>query len=213
MTECPYCAKEIQDAVIKRRWCGEVFGSGQINWHRLRILVPVFLLVAICCVTYLITESKAQSESGEEIPRTERWRRIDSSETRMSGATTKVTVVDNVVLVPVTIEHKGSEMHVLMLLDTGSSRTVVSADTAGRLNIDLTKARKMWMQVADGALVEARQIQLNAITLGPHTKKNADILVIKHAGPPVRYDGLLGMDLLRGLKYNIDFQRQTITWE
>jgi clan AA aspartic protease (TIGR02281 family) len=131
----------------------------------------------------------------------------------MSGTTTKVAVAGSAVMVPVNIEYKGTEIDVLLLLDTGSSRTVVSADIARRLNIDLSDAEKTRAQVVGGALIEARRVRLSAITVGPHTIKNVDVLVVEHTGPPVKHHGLLGMDLLRKLKYNIDFQKQTITWE
>jgi hypothetical protein len=85
----------------------------------------VCLLVATCCATRLITELKADTGKGG-ITREERWRRIDPSETQISSATTKAVVAGNAVLVPVAIVHKRSEVHVLLLLDTGSSRTVVS---------------------------------------------------------------------------------------
>lgn len=122
-------------------------------------------------------------------------------------------VTGNAILIPATLEHQGVAVDTLLLLDTGSSRTVVSAGIARRLNMNLTDAKRIPMQVVGGGIIEARQVRLAAITVGPHTKKNADILVIQHAGPPVTHDGLLGMDLLRGLKYSIDFQNQLIKWE
>jgi hypothetical protein len=69
------------------------------------------------------------------------------------------------------------------------------------------------VQVVGGAVIEARLLRLTSITVGPHTKNKADILIVPHNGPPVNYDGLLGMDLLRGLKYNIDYEKQMMTWE
>ena len=184
-----------------------------MSFHTVKTLVLGCLFVAICCVTQPISESKAAGEKGDELTRQERWRRIESSEAQMRGTTTRVTVVGNAVMVPVTVEHSGTEVEVLLLLDTGSSRTVVSADIASRLNINLSDAGKTRAQVVGGALIEARRVRLNAITVGPHTIKNVDVFVVEHIGPPVKHDGLLGMDLLRGLKYNIDFQKQAITWE
>jgi hypothetical protein len=36
---------------------------------------------------------------------------------------------------------------------------------------------------------------------------------VPHKGSGMRYDGLLGMDVLRGLKYKVDFKKQVIIWE
>jgi predicted aspartyl protease len=67
--------------------------------------------------------------------------------------------------------------------------------------------------VVGGAVIEAHQVTLSRITVGPHTRENAAVLVIPHKGPAVKYDGLLGMDLLRGLKYSVDFEKQILLWE
>ncbi len=167
----------------------------------------------MCCVTHLVSESKAENGRGEQESQKDSWRRIGSSVIETNGDTTKITVVGGRVLVPATLVYKGNETDVLLLLDTGSSRTAISTEIADRLNINLTKARKVRAQVVGGAVIEAQQVRLTSITVGPHTKEKADILIIEHGGPPVNYDGLLGMDLLRGLKYTIDFEKHIMTWE
>ena len=63
------------------------------------------------------------------------------------------------------------------------------------------------------AIIEARLVTLRRITVGPHTKENIAIFVVPHKGPAAKYDGLLGMDVLRGLKFNVDFEKQMIIWE
>jgi len=180
---------------------------------RLRALIVWCILVAVCCFTHIISESKAENGRGKKESQRDSWRRIGSSVIETGGDTTKITVVGGSVLVPVTLVYKGNETDVQLLLDTGSSRTAVSTEIADRLEINPTEGRKVRVQVVGGALIEARQVRLTSITVGPHTKKQADILILEHRGPPVKYDGLLGMDLLRGLKYNIDFEKQILTWE
>lgn len=145
--------------------------------------------------------------------RKESWQLVGSSVIKTGTEATKIAVVRDAVLVPATLAYKGHEVNVLLLLDTGSSRTMVSTEIANRLNVDLTEARKRRIQVVGGALIEAQQVKLDYITVGPHTKKDAEILVVEHHGPPVKQAGLLGMDFLRGLKYNLDLEKQIIRWE
>ena len=167
-----------------------------------------YAIVTVCCVAQTVSQSRAASAGSKD----ENWRLVGQS-VIYGDAATKVTVIGNSVLVPVTLVYRGNQADVQLLLDTGSSRTSISTETADRLNINPTEGRKVRAQVVGGAVIEVRQCRLTSVTVGPHTKKEADILIVQHNGPPVRYDGLLGMDLLRGLKYNIDFEKQIITWE
>lgn len=38
------------------------------------------------------------------------------------------------------------------------------------------------------------------------------VAVIDHTGPAVKFDGPLGMDFLRNVRYRVDFRRQAIDW-
>jgi clan AA aspartic protease (TIGR02281 family) len=206
-------------------------------------LVAFDILMTICCMGQAVSDSKAENraypesavagvdaatllsqvtgdskpgkpvKNEEEESRKESWRRVGETVIYRGNAPTKVTVVENAVLVPATLVYQGTEVDVQLLLDTGASRTAVSTEVADRLNVNLTAARKARVQVVGGAVIEAQRVTLSRITVGPHTKKNAEILVIPHRGPPTKHDGLLGMDVLRGLKYNLDLERQIIIWE
>jgi predicted aspartyl protease len=141
------------------------------------------------------------------------WQPVGASIIQTGSETSRMTVRHNAVLVPTTLSYKGRKVEAQLLLDTGSSRTVINTETAGRLNIDVAEGRKGRIQVVGGTFVEALPVRLDTIVFGPHSKKNPEILVIEHKGPPGNYDGLLGMDLLRGLKYQLDFDKQMIRWE
>lgn len=143
----------------------------------------------------------------------ENWKRM--GETVVSGGDepTKVRIRGNTVLVPVTFSYGGNEVDVHLVLDTGASRTTIVTDVADQLSISLSKERKARVQVVGGAVIEARVVRMNHLTVGPHTKRNADVFVIPHEGPAAGYDGLLGMDVLRGVKYRVDFKKQVIVWE
>ena len=50
-------------------------------------------------------------------------------------------------------------------------------------------------------------------SIGPHTKKDLRADIIAYQGEvDARYNGLLGMNFIRGLKYTIDFDNQVIQW-
>ncbi len=165
------------------------------------------MLVALCCVTQTVSEAK---EEGSE---KESWHRTGETVIYMSNAPTKVTVIGNSVLVPVTISYQGNQVDAQLLLDTGATGTVINTEIADRLNINLSTARKTRARVVGGAFVEAYQVILNRIVVGPHAKENMAVFVIPYQGPRAKYDGLLGMDLLRGLRYNVDLEKQIILWE
>jgi hypothetical protein len=59
-----------------------------------------------------------------------------------SNAPTKVTVIGNSILVPVTLVYQGNQVDVQLLLDTGASGTVINTEIADRLNVNLSTARK-----------------------------------------------------------------------
>ena len=211
--------------------------------QRIRSVAIGCALVALCCFSQPAPESKAENrvvsegviagaesaavgsaitegirlaqsgKRGQAQGGSENWKR--TGETVVSGGDepTKVKIRGNTVLVPVTLAYGGSEVDVHLVLDTGASRTTINAEIAEQLYLDLSRAKKARVQVAGGAVLEARLVKMNRLTVGPHTKRNWDILVVPHKGPAAGHDGLLGMDVLRGLKYRVDFKKQVIIWE
>ena len=126
---------------------------------------------------------------------------------------TKIRIRGNAVLVPVTLVYGGREADVQLLLDTGASATTIFTAVADQLAVDLDRARKARVQVVGGEILEARVVNMDRLTVGPHTKHNVRAVVVPHKGPASGYDGLLGMDVLRGLKYRVDFKKEVIVWE
>jgi predicted aspartyl protease len=211
--------------------------------QRLWCVTIGYAIVALCCFSHPASESKAENRAipegvvseadsaaaastitegirlaqsgkkGESRGGNETWQR--TGETVVSGGDepTKVEINGNRVLVPATLVYGGSEVDVRLLLDTGASKTLIHNEIADQLSINLSKARKTKVQIVGGAIIEARMVRIDRLTVGPHTNRNWDILIVPHQGSAARYDGLLGMDVLRGLKYKVDFKKQVIVWE
>jgi len=126
---------------------------------------------------------------------------------------TPVIIRGNSVLVPVTLTYGRNEVPAQLLLDTGATGTTIHTEIADRLSINMSRAKKLKGKVVGGGAIEAHMIRISSLKVGPHTFENHDIFIVPHEGPAAKFDGLLGMDLLRDLKFKLDFHDQTIIWE
>jgi len=123
--------------------------------------------------------------------------------------TTAVQIAGNHVLVPVTVGYRRKTIEAMFVLDTGAEVTVIHQAIADQLKIQ--GAKKGFVKVAGGNKVEVGITMLSYLQAGPHRRENLNVVIIS---PETRlhYDGLLGMNFLRDLKYHIDFKRQLIVW-
>ena len=64
-----------------------------------------------------------------------------------------------------------------------------------------------------GMEVDAKAISLDYVIVGPFKKTNLTAHVIGYNGPTHQYyNGILGMNFLKGLEYFIDFDNKVIRW-
>ena len=142
----------------------------------------------------------------------ERNRRLERDRLKaQQQAETEVRIKDNQILVPVTISNIGIDVTGHLLLDTGASHTVLHREFAEQLRI-ITIA-KGYAKTAGGHSVYSELGSVDALKVGPIVMKDAQVLVLNHEGPPVGYVGLLGMNFLGQVSYNIDLERQVISWQ
>ena len=124
---------------------------------------------------------------------------------------TKVVVQGNQVLVPVVLGYEEREVEVMLLLDTGASIIALHREVADKLRI--RNLQRGWARGAEGTEIATEIAMLGHVKVGPHRRENLMAGIIDFKGAPVAYQGLLGMNFLRGLEYDIDFEEQRIVWK
>jgi tetratricopeptide (TPR) repeat protein len=123
---------------------------------------------------------------------------------------TTVVIRGNQVCVPVTVSYRGRSARALLLLDTGASVTGISDGIAAQLGLETSDTNPMLAVVADGRAVRARWFEADSLAVGPKVLAPLRIGILPGSLPGV--DGLLGMDFLRSVRYQVNFSRSVIEW-
>lgn len=122
---------------------------------------------------------------------------------------TPVVISGLQVFVPVTLTNGDAETEAMLLLDTGATSSVITPEVAARLNIGETD--NVRVGVVGGRVLRARKGVLTRMQVGPIRRASQEVVIIRQRAGTMG-DGLLGMSFLGGLKYTIDFQKQTLNW-
>jgi predicted aspartyl protease len=130
---------------------------------------------------------------------------------RTALPSTKIIIKGNKVFVPVTLAYNGNEIQTTLLFDTGASSIVLHQNVADQLGIEEYQASQG--RGVGGLKIMTKAAVLNYVVVGPHKKENLRTDIIEYQGTvDSDYNGLLGMNFIKGLKYTIDFKNQAIQW-
>jgi predicted aspartyl protease len=155
----------------------------------------------------LILEDEEKAEAQRNLSEADR-----ENKDTLAGEETKVVIMGNMVIVPVKLSYRLFDTEAMLVLDTGATTTVLHQEIAHRLHVvgfdDIGQAH-----IAGGTTITTRKLTLNSVKLGPVEKKGLDVQFIEYKGVSVPYQGLLGMNFLRGLNYTINFDKQVIEWK
>lgn len=151
--------------------------------------------------------SEKNKKASASLKKRSELRRLERALAQMETA---VTVDNNQVLVPVKVTYHGKDVDVKMLMDTGAGGTVFHRDALARL--DAMSESAGYARVAGGNVVKLSSIEFDRIQVGPFQANNIRSFVIDNKAPGGAFDGLLGMDFLMNVKYELDLVRKVIVW-
>ena len=155
-------------------------------------------------------QEQLTEERSERLLRRKAQRETELNEQRNEHQT-PVMIRGNRVMVSAEVAVRNRVAHVILLLDTGASRTVLHRPSLEKL--PLKEGEKGKAQIAGGHVIPTEKVTVRYLDVGPFREKSAEIMLLDPVRPNLPYDGLLGNDFLRRHPYTIDYEKEVIYWD
>ena len=124
---------------------------------------------------------------------------------------TRISIVNNVIIVPVVFRNRGRKVKARMILDTGASVTTLYAGLASQLHLNKNKLTKAMSINANGVPSDSLLTKVDHIEVDNKILANSEVVVISsHSN--IGADGLLGNSFLRFFNFTIDYEKQLLRW-
>jgi len=124
---------------------------------------------------------------------------------------TPVMVRGNRVLVPAEVGIGDRTAHLMLLLDTGATSTVLHRPSVK--DLAFAPGEQINTQLASGRKVSLERVNTRFIDIGPFELKDFPVMLVTPQGPNFPHDGMLGMDFLETHPYEIDYTNEIIRWK
>lgn len=136
----------------------------------------------------------------------------DENQPTDMSARTDIIVKNDKIFVPVVLGYDDSTLTVNLILDTGASNIVLHSNIAEQLGVEEYKDSRSFG--VGGIEIDTKTTALDYVKLGPHTKTDVRIDIVEYKKTTeFDYNGLLGMNFLKDLKFNLDIQNKVIEWK
>ncbi|MDD5285381.1 MAG: retropepsin-like aspartic protease [Desulfuromonadaceae bacterium] len=124
---------------------------------------------------------------------------------------TKISIVNNVILIPVVFRNKGQRVDAKMILDTGASVTTIYSALASKLHLNKNKLTRVKSINANGVPSDTLLTKVDHMEVGDKILSNPEVVVMPLLGS-IGVDGLLGNSFLRYFNFTIDYPNQLLIW-
>ena len=124
---------------------------------------------------------------------------------------TRISIINNVIIVPVVFRNKGRRVKARMILDTGASVTTLYSALAAKLNLGKNKLTMVKSVNANGMTSDSLLTKVDYMEVDDKILSNAEVVVIPLHGN-IGADGLLGNSFLRFFNFTIDYEKQLLRW-
>jgi hypothetical protein len=124
---------------------------------------------------------------------------------------TRISILNNVIIVPVVFRNKGRKVKARMILDTGASVTTLYSALASQLNLNKNKLTRARSINANGVPSDSLLTKVDHIEVDDKILANSEVVVIPLLNN-IGADGLLGNSFLRFFNFTIDYEKQLLRW-